>query len=331
MDEDRLIAYICGRMSDLQEKEKVRTWIAENQTNKKLFIRLKNTYVLSRKSSGRISAEQEYLHLLSRTGIRRRKLLSRLLKYAALILLTAGTTWGIQKYMQFPEAGKPEAGAMHELICPPGQISELLLADGTRVWMNAGSHISFPAAFQPHQREIRLSGEAFFDVSPDAERPFLVHTPDITIKVLGTSFNVDAYSGSFHIKTTLVEGKVELQGKNGEKIAEMIPGQLADFNVNNRKLRISGVDTRFYSSWKEGKMTFFNEPLESIVLKLERWYNVQFVFSSEDIKAYRFSGTFLKYKPLEQILEIIKLSSPIEYSMHWNPEKKNKIILKKQN
>ncbi|MGV8093463.1 MAG: FecR family protein [Mangrovibacterium sp.] len=111
----------------------------------------------------------------------------------------------------------------------------------------------------------------------------------------------------------------------------MLPGQLANFNTDNHQLDLSAVDTRFYSSWKEGKMTFFNEPLGVIATKLERWYNVKITFTHDDIRSYRFSGTFLKYKPLEQILEIIKLSSPIDYKINLNPEDKNEIILTKLN
>jgi ferric-dicitrate binding protein FerR (iron transport regulator) len=108
----------------------------------------------------------------------------------------------------------------------------------------------------------------------------------------------------------------------------MVPGQLANYDISNKKIHLSEVNTHFYYSWKEGKMTFLNEPLGEIAAKLERWYNVKFTFASEDIKNFRYSGTFLKYKPLDQILEIIKISSSIDYSIKINPEDKDEIILK---
>ena len=161
--------------------------------------------------------------------------------------------------------------------------------------------------------------------------PFIVNTKTLNIKVLGTSFNVDAYNETPVTKTTLVEGKIELLNKQGSRIAEIKPGQLAEHDPISQKILLHEVDTRFYSSWKEGKMTFFNETLENIAVKLERWYNVEFVFKDEEIKTERFSGTFLKYKPLDQILEIIKLSSQVNSETKINPEGKNEIILSKLN
>jgi transmembrane sensor len=327
MDEDKLIAYITGAITGENEKAEVREWINRDHANKQLFIQLKNTYALSRKDSGTTDVDQEYLKLQRNAGYRTKRLLTELIKYAAVVIITLGLTWFVQDKYE----NKTETGLMNEVICPPGQISELVLSDGSHVWLNSGSTISYPSHFSGQQRSVRLEGEAFFEVTANKKNPFLVKTPTMNIKVLGTSFNVDAYGENQFVRTTLVEGKVELQSKTGVKIAEMLPGQLANFNTDNQQLDLSEVDTRFYSSWKEGKMTFFNEPLGVIAAKLERWYNVKFTFAQEDIRSYRFSGTFLKYKPLEQILEIIKLSSPIDYKITIHPEDKNEIILTKLN
>lgn len=328
MDKEKIIAYITGQITDPKEKSEVWDWINQDQTNKQQFVQLKNVYALSRKSSSLTDAHTEYLKWQGKTRIRTRKLIQEFIKYAAIILLTIGVTWIVQeKYTNLQLA---ETGQMNEVMCPAGQISELVLSDGTKVWLNAGSRISYPSNFSSQQRTVRLTGEAFFEVKKDRKNPFLVHTKTMNIKVLGTSFNVDAYDGN-QFKTTLVEGKVELQNKSGGTIAEMSPGQLARYDTNSRKIILSEVDTRFYSSWKEGKMTFFNEPLEVIAGKLERWYNVKFTFAGEEIKTFRFSGTFLKYKPLEQVLQIIKLSSPIDYRIIINPEGKNDVILTNKN
>lgn len=328
MDEDKLIAYITGGITGKEEKAGVREWINSDPANKQLFIQLKNTYALSRKDRGTTDVDQEYLKLQRNTAYRVKRLITEFIKYAAVVIVTIGLTWFVQdKY----NSNRTEAGPVNEVICPPGQISELVLSDGSHVWLNAGSRISYPSQFSGQQRSVCLEGEAFFEVTANKKNPFLVETPTMNIKVHGTSFNVDAYAENQFVKTILVEGKVELQSKTGAKIAEMVPGQLANFNTVNHKLDLSEVDTRFYSSWKEGKMTFFNEPLEVIAVKLERWYNVKFTFAYDDIRSYRFSGTFLKYKPLEQILEIIKLSSPIDYKINRHPEDKNEIMLTKLN
>jgi len=328
MDEDKLIAYITGGIADETEKVGVRDWINSGPANKQLFIQLKNAYALSRKSNGTTDVDQEYLKLQRDNGYRTKRFISEFIKYAAAVIVTIGLTWFVQNNYS---RSKAQTAQMNQVICPPGQISELVLSDGSHVWLNAGSSIFYPSQFNAQQRSVRLEGEAFFEVTADEKNPFVVETPAMKVKVLGTSFNVDAYAENQCAKITLVEGKVELQSKAGAKIAEMLPGQLANFNTRSQQLDLSDVDTRFYSSWKEGKMTFFNEPLEVIAAKLERWYNVKFTFIQDDIRSYRFSGTFLKYKPLEQILEIIKLSSPVDYKMTIHPETKNEIILTKLN
>lgn len=325
MDQDKITAYITGNISDEDEKAKIREWISQANENKQLFYQLKSTFALSRKSSGTTDVNQEYLKLKHKDLIREKVFIPYIFRYAAVILITIGLTLFIRKQTDHQNT---DSYQMNQVICPAGQISELVLSDGTRVWLNAGSSISYPSRFDKGQRSVYLKGEAFFEVKKDKKNPFLVETDQINIKVLGTSFNMDAYVGNKMIKTTLVEGKVEIQNKAGVKLTEMLPGQQAYYDTRSNKIHLSEVDTRFYYSWKEGKMTFLNEPLNEIAAKLERWYNVQFVFTGEDIKALRYSGTFLKYKPLNQILEIIKLSSSIDYSIKINPGGKDEITLK---
>ncbi|MEL7589361.1 MAG: FecR domain-containing protein [Prolixibacteraceae bacterium] len=329
MDKEKIIAYISGHITDPNEKSEIWNWIDQDPANKQLFVQLKNVYALSRKSGGLNDTDTEYLRWRSKTNAGTKKLIAEIIKYAAIIFLTVGLTWLVQdKYADSQLSG---TGQMNELICPAGQISELVLSDGTKVWLNAGSKISYPSDFSSRKRAVRLTGEAFFEVKKDRKHPFLVYTKAMNIKVLGTSFNIDAYEENQFVNTTLVEGKVEIQNKTGQEIARLVPGQIARYNITNHEIDLSEVDTRFYSSWKEGKITFFNEPLEVIAMKLERWYNVKITFEQENIKSFRFSGTFLKYKPLEQILQVVKLSSPIDYKIIINPEDKNEIILTNQN
>ncbi|HAZ02711.1 MAG: hypothetical protein A2W90_15005 [Bacteroidetes bacterium GWF2_42_66] len=329
MDKERIIQFVTGNISDESEKNEIINWIDKDNANKQYFIQIKNIYALSRKSNGKIDMNAEYLKLQRKTGIISIKYISEFIKYAAVIIIAISLTWFIQE--RFYNAHWSETGQMNEVICPAGQISELILSDGTKIWLNSESRISYPSHFNRKQRSVELDGEAYFEVQKDKDCPFFVKTKTTDIKVLGTSFNVDAYNKNRFIETTLVEGKVVLQNKSGAKITEITPGQLASYDIDNRKIYLTEVDTRFYSSWKEGKMTFFNQPLEAIVLKLERWYNVKFTFNNEEIKSYRFSGVILKYKPFDQVMQIIKLSSPIDYKINLNPEYKNEIILSKLN
>lgn len=150
------------------------------------------------------------------------------------VFLIIELTWVVQE--KYTNSQLAETEQMNEVICPAGQISELVLADGTKVWLNAGSKISYPPNFSSRQRSLHLTGEAFFEVRKDQKNPFLVHTKTMDIKVLGTSFNVDAYGENQFVKTTLVKGKAEIQNKTGQKIAAMVPGQIARYDIASQKI-----------------------------------------------------------------------------------------------
>lgn len=329
MDQEKLIAYVTGSITNQEERKDIRDWINANDANRQEFIACKNAHALSRKSSGKTDVELEFRKFQTKTGNEFKRIALQLVKYAAIILITFGVSWlskdQLQNWVSF------ENEQTNKIICPAGQIAEIILSDGTKIWLNAGSTLAYPTRFNKNQRAVHLSGEAFFEVTKKGKTPFVVNTKTLNIKVLGTSFNVDAYDETPWTKTTLVEGKIELLNKQGSKISEIRPGELAEYDHLNQRIHLQEVDTRFYSSWKEGKMTFFNETLENIAIKLERWYNVEFVFQNEEIKTDRFSGTFLKYKPLDQILEIIELSSQIDSKTEIDPEGKNEITLFKLN
>ncbi|MGV8093462.1 MAG: FecR family protein [Mangrovibacterium sp.] len=182
MDEDKLIAYITGGITDENEKAEVREWINRDRANKQLFIQLKNTYALSRKNSGMTDVDHEYLRLQRNSGYRTKRVMTELIKYAAVVIITLGLTWFVQSKYD----SKIEMDQMNEVICPPGQISELVLSDGSHVWLNSGSTISYPSHFSKQQRSVQLEGEAFFEITANKKSPFFVKTPTMNIKVLGT-------------------------------------------------------------------------------------------------------------------------------------------------
>jgi ferric-dicitrate binding protein FerR (iron transport regulator) len=194
--------------------------------------------------------------------------------------------------------------------------------------MNSGTVLSYSPDFSPVNRNVTLDGEAFFSVTKDADHPFNVKTSSVNIKVLGTSFNVEAYNDNLHeVNTTLVSGKVEIEDINNRKIGELIPGQIARYKKDEGTLNIDKIDTSFYTSWKNGFIMFNNTPLEEISQKMERWYNVKFVFGNPQIKSLRYSGTILRGKPIDQILEIMKITADIQYKITVKNNSPNIIYL----
>ena len=204
------------------------------------------------------------------------------------------------------------SSAINKVIIPYGKRSEIMLADGTHIWLNSGSQLSYPTEFKSNSREVYLSGEAFFDIKPNPEKPFYVITRDIRIKVLGTSFNVSSYEEDNTSQTVLVKGKVSA-GKNQlfSKTVELMPGERMVYNKKNRDLTKDKVDTKFYASWISGYLIFENEPITEIYKKLERYYNKN-IQAEEGLEKISFSGKLDLKDKLEDVLENISFASAVK-------------------
>jgi len=218
-----------------------------------------------------------------------------------------------------------------ELSVPLGQMAQIKLPDGTKAWLNSGTTFRYPTDFEKSSREVYLNGEAFFDVAKDKSKPFVINAKNFSVTVLGTSFNLTAYSDDENSNVTLVEGSILLENTDKKWSKRLSPGQAATINSNSEEAQVASVNTDFYTTWKEGKVVFKAEPFELICKKLERWYNVDIVFNDPSLKQLEFSGTFLKYKPIEQVLRsICIMNDQIDFSSENKIDQKNKIVIKRK-
>ena len=200
----------------------------------------------------------------------------------------------------------------NELIIPKGGEYQVVLADGTKVWLNSASRLIYPQSFMGKERRVVLSGEAFFDVTHDAERPFVVETSRMNVKVLGTRFNVNDYDDNEEVSTTLVNGSVEIISGD-QQAFRLVPGA-QDYGKEN-ELEKREVNVRLYTSWIDGKFLFNNTELEEIAKQISRWYDVEIFFSSESVKKVRFTGAIVKFKPLEDLVRMIESTSQVRFSV----------------
>ena len=200
----------------------------------------------------------------------------------------------------------------NELIIPKGGEYQVVLADGTMVWLNSASRLIYPQSFMGKERRVVLSGEAFFDVTHDAERPFVVETSRMNVKVLGTRFNVNDYDDNEEVSTTLVNGSVEIVSGD-QQAFRLVPGEQAYGKENELEKR--EVNVRLYTSWIDGKFLFNNTELEEIAKQISRWYDVEIFFSSESVKKVRFTGAIVKFKPLEDLVRMIESTSQVRFSV----------------
>lgn len=199
------------------------------------------------------------------------------------------------------------------LSIPRGHDYHLTLADGTQVWLNAESRLEFPDRFTGNTREVRLKGEAYFEVKKDAKRPFIVHTDYLTTRVLGTSFNVRAYSAR-DAAVTLVSGRVKVNA--GEMAKTLSPGQQAAFS--NSQLTVKDVDTYPITQWKEGFFYFDNQSLFSIMQELARWYNVNVSFDDTSKMNLRLHFVVERSKSLKEAISNLNALGVVHASIENN-------------
>lgn len=199
---------------------------------------------------------------------------------------------------------------------PRGGEYNLVLADGTRVYLNAMSNFKYPVTFSGRTREVELSGEAYFEVKKDASKPFIVKTSAIGIEVLGTSFNLNAYENTERVITTLVEGSVKINALKTSESRILVPDEQASSDVKSGKTDIKKVDVKLYTAWKSGNLTFYDSRLEDIMTTLTRWYSANVSYMDESVKDLRFSGNLNRYGDINQILDIIKSTGKINIEIN---------------
>ncbi|WP_289055916.1 FecR family protein [Carboxylicivirga marina] len=325
MDKEKLHKYALNKISDKAEIEEVVSWIESSPENRKEFNSIKNLWSYADFSNYNSShrAESSDKGKFSKVKVVRLELL----KYAAIIIMSlmVGGTLTIISQHSF----KSEI-AYNEVIVPFGESAEVVLPDKTHVWLSAGSHLVYPSTFDKKSRDIQLTGEALFEVEHNPNKPFHVATPNLIVEVLGTTFNVEAFDGAKYVNVTLVEGNVNIQSKERRVLTNLNPNQRASYNISTKSLDVKKMETNYYSLWKKCIYSMDDETLADIALRLERLYNVKIIFDNEEIREIKFSGSILKNKPIEQIMDVFKYTIGIDYQIMLYNDKPNEIYLKKK-
>ncbi len=214
---------------------------------------------------------------------------------------------GVITYIINPDAdtSKNNPNSFNTLSTPTGGQYNIVLADGTKVFLNAVSLIKYPTQFNGDTRMVELEGEAYFEVAKNKKKPFIVKSDNQSIEVLGTHFNVHAYANESVVKTTLLEGSVAVSFKNQKAILK--PGQQSNISENFSKIKIREVDTDEAVAWKNGRFKFDNADLKTVMRQLERWYGIKVEYRG-DVSDVRFNGGTFMNKNLSEVLKVLELS-----------------------
>lgn len=210
---------------------------------------------------------------------------------------------------------------INTLSTPRGGTYQVVLSDGTKVWLNAASSISYPVAFTGKERHVTLSGEAYFEVAKNTKMPFYVSINNVQVRVLGTHFNIAAYTDDNEITTTLLEGAVQVTKNNTRSLLK--PGQKAIVNNNSDNIAISAADIEDAMAWKNGYFIFDDDDITGIMKKVSRWYDVSVSYQG-NVSDQKFGGTFYRAKSITELLQYLEKISKI----HFTVEGRRIIVMK---
>lgn len=308
--EQLLQRYIRGKVSE-EERLKVVSWLDENPDNMREFLALRKLYDIS---LWHTDTEQKTLHKKFIPTIRR--IAIETLKIAAIFLI------GIFVTKQFVEQ-KVEDIQIQTIHVPTGQRAELTLADGTHVWLNSRSTLKFPNKFGTNKRNVELNGEGYFSVHHDKKRPFTVQTEKYAIHVLGTEFNVKAYHNSPLFETALLNGSVEISSLTMPKRLRLKPNEMAI--ASQEGLNTSHIPDYNYFKWKEGLFCFEDESIQSLIEKLQLYYDIKIDVQRPSLLQYRYSGKFRIKDGIDHVLKVLQLKHKFTYTKN---EETNLIVIK---
>ena len=211
----------------------------------------------------------------------------------------------------------PKSGTVlfNRIEIPKGGQYQVTLPDGTKVWLNASSSLRYPLAFPGTERKVELEGEAYFEVAKNKDKPFKVATAQELVEVIGTHFNINAYSDESATKTSLLEGRVKVIAAHSKAEVTIIPGQQSVVQPTSQRIKIKNIDLNEAVAWKNGYFMFDDESLESVLRKVSRWYDVDIEYKDIDPSKLSFSGTLSKYSNASKVLRKLELTGSVHFKI----------------
>jgi ferric-dicitrate binding protein FerR (iron transport regulator) len=313
---EKLTGYLNGELA-IDESNEIKAWFNQSDEGRKELEHLKIIWSLGERlrQMEKIDKQNAKRKVDSRTDSLKKswKIFLQSFQKAAAILILPVLLFSAYLYFEHGNEGSTE----QEFFATYGTRTTLVLPDGSKVWLNSGSKLRYERDFNRDNRTVFLTGEAFFDVTANKSKPFDVVTGPFTVRAVGTTFNVFSYENS-EFETSLEEGITQVfqSGRNGhnKQIIKMKPGQRAVFDEKQEKLILSEGDVSQFSTWREGRLTFKNAPMNEVIMKLERWFNVDVELKDPDLLQYRYTAVF-EHETIQQALEMLRFSSPIEYKI----------------
>ena len=335
-----LIAKHLSKETDTTEEVQLATWINSSENNRRYFADLERWWLqvgqlamyskIDTKADWQIVKQQLQLYepaqkiaypqlneptqrkeWASRFVFGRYTYLKRVAAVIAILIISGAAYLSLHKRgMEAREV------VFNRMEVPAGQRSQIVLADGTSVWLNSGSTLQFPAIFEGKSRLVKLEGEAYFKVTPDKKHPFIVRTLGLEVKVYGTSFNVTSYPNDDSDEVTLLSGSVGVSGLSSGQEIMLQPGQKISFRRDEFLFsNLLQADLESETAWRDDKLVFNDAPFGEIAKKLERRYDVTIRFDDKTVEQLRYRGAFRKESTLEQVIKAIQRTANFTYKI----------------
>lgn len=305
-DQERIIArYLNGELSG-DDAAGLLTWINESPANRKWFMEIKDTWDAAAKSKER-QAEQLLL-FYKRQAEKKRKIHPAMwIALSSAALLVLALLFGVLRQETPSLTSRVESFSV-----PMGSRSSLVLADGTKVNLNSDSRLVLGEQFSATNRSVRLEGEGYFEVKADSRHPFVVRTDKFDVTVTGTKFNISSYADDRNNSAALLEGKIRLTLTNQQDFV-LEPGQKLHIDRQSLATNLTEADQDAEMAWVNGEFMFREIPFPDLVRRLERWYDVKLVYPREAFSSMVYSGRFKNQETIWQVLDALKLTTPIDY------------------
>ena len=312
MQKETLYKYFEGIASP-EEEAAVYRWLDASSENEEELLKEREFFdVMILAGSTDEKAEGEKLALNVNKGPFIRPWMREVLKVAAVVAVTVAC--GLYFYVS---EKKELLAAMNTITVPAGQRVNLTLSDGTTVWLNARSEMVYPAVFSGAKREVKLDGEGYFEVKHDKESPFVVHTRKCEIEVLGTKFNVEAYSDSEEFSTSLMEGSVKVTDNSAVSASVLLkPDQ--EVHMKDGRLLVSFIDDYDHFRWRDGLVCFDNIAFNELMKRFEKCYGISIVVENKKLEEYSCSGKFRISDGLDNALRILQRNA--KYTFERNDD-----------
>lgn len=300
-----LIKYINGDCSD-EEKVTVAKWLDSDPNNMKEYLALRklNDMMIWQTDPDVAFQEKSKERIPVRRGNR---YYIEAFKIAAIFIIALL----VSRYFLPDNVTNDVMSPIQILHVPAGQRAEITLGDGTRVWLNAKTTLSFPTQFSGNAREVKLDGEGFFDVTPDKSKPFIVSTAKYDVKVWGTKFNLMAYSGAGTFETSLLEGAVEVLRRGSSSGFMLNPDE--QVHIKEGKMVVTPILNMGHFLWREGILSFDNVPFSELINQLELYFDLEIEIENNRILNYHCTGKFRAKDGVEHILKVLQLENKFSY------------------